>query len=101
MAKALLNEILEIQKSVLDNLDKTSVIALSDNDMIEVIANGKKKITSIHINEELLKTNSLEEVMKKLTQTINIALDMALEVEVRETNRIMDAYSPAIFDILK
>jgi DNA-binding protein YbaB len=69
--------------------------------MIEVNADGNRKITAIYINGELLKTNSLQEVQILLTQTVNKALDMSLEAEARETNRMMDVYSPAIFDSFK
>lgn len=101
MGKFLLDEILEVQKSVLDNLNNISIVAISENQMIEVNADGNRKITAIHINGELLKTNSLQEIQILLTQTVNKALDMSLEAEARETNRMMDVYSPAIFDSLK
>jgi len=92
---------LEVQKSVLDNLNNISIVAISENQMIEVNADGNRKITAIYINGELLKTNSLQEVQILLTQTVNKALDMSLEAEARETNRMMDVYSPAIFDSFK
>ncbi|MEY3321104.1 MAG: hypothetical protein RLZZ417_687 [Bacteroidota bacterium] len=101
MGKFLLDEILEVQKSVLDNLNNISIVAISENQMIEVNADGNRKITAIYINGELLKTNSLQEVQILLTQTVNKALDMSLEAEARETNRMMDVYSPAIFDSFK
>jgi DNA-binding protein YbaB len=101
MGKFLLDEILEVQKSVLDNLNNISIVAISENQMIEVNADGNRKITAIYINGELLKTNSLQEIQILLTQTVNKALDMSLEAEARETNRMMDVYSPAIFDSFK
>jgi hypothetical protein len=75
MGKFLLDEILEVQKSVLDNLNNISIVAISENQM--------------------------QEVQILLTQTVNKALDMSLEAEARETNRMMDVYSPAIFDSFK
>jgi DNA-binding protein YbaB len=101
MSKQLLDEILEVQQSVLDNLNNISIVAISANQMIEVIADGNRKITAIHIKEELLKLNSLSEVEILLTETVNKALDMSMEAEARETTRMMDAYSPAIFDTFK
>ncbi len=101
MAKLLLDEILEVQKSVLDNLSNISIVAISENQMIEVNADGNRKITAIHINEEILKSYSLHDVQTLLIETVNRALDMSQEAEARETNRMMDVFSPAIFDSIK
>ncbi|NBU35401.1 MAG: YbaB/EbfC family DNA-binding protein [Bacteroidetes bacterium] len=101
MAKLLLDEILEVQKSVLDNLSNISIVAVSENQMIEVNADGNRKITAIHINEEILKSYSLHDVQTLLIETVNRALDMSQEAEARETNRMMDVFSPAIFDSIK
>lgn len=101
MAKLLLDEILEVQKSVLDNLSNISIVAVSENQMIEVNADGNRKITAIHINEEILKSYSLHDMQTLLIETVNRALDMSQEAEARETNRMMDVFSPAIFDSIK
>ncbi|MBU6168187.1 MAG: YbaB/EbfC family nucleoid-associated protein [Bacteroidetes bacterium] len=97
-SKQILDEILEVQQSVLDNLNHISIVAISDNQMIEVVADGNRKISAIHINEELLSKHTLPEVAALLTETVNKALDMSLEAQDRETTRIMDAFTPTIFD---
>jgi len=101
MSKLIIDEIFEVQQSVLENLNNISIIAISDNQMIEVSADGNRNITNIHINEEMMKEASLSELESLLTLTVNKALEMSMEAEERETTRMMDAFSPAIFDSLK
>lgn len=101
MSKLIFDEILEVQQSVLENLSNISIVAISDNQMVEVSADGNRKITSIHINAEMLKKTPLSELESLLTDTVNKALEMSMEAEERETTRMMDAFSPAIFDSLK
>jgi hypothetical protein len=62
MSKLIIDEIFEVQQSVLENLSNISIIAISDNQMIEVSADGNRKITNIHINEEMLKVTPLSEL---------------------------------------
>ena len=92
---------MEVQQSVLENLSNIAIVAISDNQMIEVSADGNRNITNIHINEEMMKKASLSELESLLTLTVNKALEMSLEAEERETTRMMDAFSPALFDSLK
>ena len=92
---------MEVQQSVLENLSNIAIVAISDNQMIEVSADGNRNITNIHINEEMMKEASLSELESLLTLTVNKALEMSMEAEERETTRMMDAFSPAIFDSLK
>ncbi len=92
---------MEVQQSVLENLSNIAIVAISDNQMIEVSADGNRNITNIHINEEMMKVTPLSELETLLTLTVNKALDMSMEAEERETTRMMDAFSPAIFDSLK
>lgn len=92
---------MEVQQSVLENLSNIAIVAISDNQMIEVSADGNRNITNIHINEEMMKEASLSELESLLTLTVNKALEMSLEAEERETTRMMDAFSPALFDSLK
>lgn len=101
MSKLIFDEILEVQQSVLENLSNISIVAISDNQMVEVSADGNRKITSIHINAEMLKKTPLSELESLLIDTVNKALEMSMEAEERETTRMMDAFSPAIFDSLK
>jgi DNA-binding protein YbaB len=101
MSKLIFNEMMEVQQSVLENLSNIAIVAISDNQMIEVSADGNRNITNIHINEEMMKEESLSELETLLTLTVNKALDMSMEAEERETTRMMDAFSPAIFDSLK
>jgi hypothetical protein len=49
----------------------------------------------------MMKVTPLSELETLLTLTVNKALDMSMEAEERETTRMMDAFSPAIFDSLK
>ena len=92
---------MEVQQSVLENLSNIAIVAISDNQMIEVSADGNRNITNIHINEEMMKKVPLSELESLLTLTVNKALEMSMEAEERETTRMMDAFSPAIFDYLK
>ena len=92
---------MEVQQSVLENLSNIAIVAISDNQMIEVSADGNRNITNIHINEEMMKEASLSELESLLTLTVNKALEMSMEAEERETTRMMDAFSPALFDSLK
>jgi DNA-binding protein YbaB len=92
---------MEVQQSVLENLSNIAIVAISDNQMIEVSADGNRNITNIHINEEMMKEASLSELESLLSLTVNKALEMSMEAEERETTRMMDAFSPAIFDSLK
>lgn len=92
---------MEVQQSVLENLSNIAIVAISDNQMIEVSADGNRNITNIHINEEMMKKVPLSELESLLTLTVNKALEMSMEAEERETTRMMDAFSPAIFDSLK
>lgn len=92
---------MEVQQSVLENLSNIAIVAISDNQMIEVSADGNRNITNIHINEEMMKKASLSELESLLTLTVNKALEMSMEAEERETTRMMDAFSPALFDSLK
>jgi DNA-binding protein YbaB len=92
---------MEVQQSVLENLSNIAIVAISDNQMIEVSADGNRNITNIHINEEMMKKMPLSELESLLTLTVNKALEMSMEAEERETTRMMDAFSPAIFDSLK
>ena len=101
MSKLIFNEMMEVQQSVLENLSNIAIVAISDNQMIEVSADGNRNITNIHINEEMMKVMPLSELETLLTLTVNKALDMSMEAEERETTRMMDAFSPAIFDSLK
>jgi DNA-binding protein YbaB len=101
MSKLIFNEMMEVQQSVLENLSNIAIVAISDNQMIEVSADGNRNITNIHINEEMMKVTPLSELETLLTLTVNKALDMSMEAEERETTRMMDAFSPAIFDSLK
>jgi len=101
MSKLIFNEMMEVQQSVLENLSNIAIVAISDNQMIEVSADGNRNITNIHINEEMMKVTPLSELETLLTLTVNKALDMSMEEEERETTRMMDAFSPAIFDSLK
>lgn len=101
MSKLIFDEMMEVQQSVLENLSNIAIVAISDNQMIEVSADGNRNITNIHINEEMMKEASLSELESLLTLTVNKALEMSLEAEERETTRMMDAFSPAIFDSLK
>ena len=103
MSKLIFNEMMEVQQSVLENLSNIAIVAISDNQMIEVSADGNRNITNIHINEEMMKVTPLSELetLLTLTLTVNKALDMSMEAEERETTRMMDAFSPAIFDSLK
>ena len=101
MSKLIFDEMMEVQQSVLENLSNIAIVAISDNQMIEVSADGNRNITNIHINEEMLKEASLSELESLLTLTVNKALEMSMEAEERETTRMMDAFSPAIFDSLK
>jgi DNA-binding protein YbaB len=88
-------------KYVKANLSNIAIVAISDNQMIEVSADGNRNITNIHINEEMMKKMPLSELESLLTLTVNKALEMSMEAEERETTRMMDAFSPAIFDSLK
>jgi DNA-binding protein YbaB len=101
MSKLIFDEMMEVQQSVLENLSNIAIVAISDNQMIEVSADGNRNITNIHINEEMMKEESLSELESLLTLTVNKALEMSMEAEERETTRMMDAFSPAIFDSLK
>lgn len=101
MSKLIFDEMMEVQQSVLENLSNIAIIAISDNQMIEVSADGNRNITNIHINEEMMKKVPLSELESLLTLTVNKALEMSMEAEERETTRMMDAFSPAIFDSLK
>ncbi|MEY4029380.1 MAG: YbaB/EbfC DNA-binding family [Bacteroidota bacterium] len=101
MSKLIFDEMMEVQQSVLENLSNIAIVAISDNQMIEVSADGNRNITNIHINEEMMKEASLSELESLLTLTVNKALEMSLEAEERETTRMMDAFSPALFDSLK
>lgn len=92
---------MEVQQSVLENLSNIAIVAISDNQMIEVSADGNRNITNIHINQEMIKEESLSELESLLTQTVNKALEMSMEAEERETTRMMNAFSPALFDSLK
>ena len=92
---------MEVQQSVLENLSNIAIVAISDNQMIEVSADGNRNITNIHINEEMMKKMPLSELESLLTLTVNKALEMSMEAEERETTRMMDAFSPAILDSLK
>jgi DNA-binding protein YbaB len=101
MSKLIFDEMMEVQQSVLENLSNIAIVAISDNQMIEVSADGNRNITNIHINEEMMKKMPLAELESLLTLTVNKALEMSMEAEERETTRMMDAFSPAIFDSLK
>ena len=101
MSKLIFDEMKEVQQSVLENLSNIAIVAISDNQMIEVSADGNRNITNIHINEEMMKKVPLSELESLLTLTVNKALEMSMEAEERETTRMMDAFSPAIFDSLK
>ena len=101
MSKLIFDEMMEVQQSVLENLSNISIVAISDNQMIEVSADGNRNITNIHINEEMMKEASLSELESLLTLTVNKALEMSMEAEERETTRMMNAFSPALFDSLK
>ena len=101
MSKLIFDEMMEVQQSVLENLSNIAIGAISDNQMIEVSADGNRNITNIHINEEMMKEASLSELESLLTLTVNKALEMSMEAEERETTRMMDAFSPALFDSLK
>ena len=101
MSKLIFDEMMEVQQSVLENLSNIAIVAISDNQMIEVSADWNRNITNIHINEEMMKEASLSELESLLTLTVNKALEMSMEAEERETTRMMDAFSPAIFDSLK
>jgi DNA-binding protein YbaB len=101
MSKLIFDEMMEVQQSVLENLSNIAIVAISDNQMIEVSADGNRNITNIHINEEMMKEMTLSELESLLTLTVNKALEMSMEAEERETTRMMDAFSPAIFDSLK
>jgi DNA-binding protein YbaB len=101
MSKLIFDEMMEVQQSVLENLSNIAIVAISDNQMIEVSADGNRNITNIHINEEMMKEESLSELESLLTLTVNKALEMSMEAEERETTRMMDAFSPALFDSLK
>ncbi|MCE2768682.1 MAG: YbaB/EbfC family nucleoid-associated protein [Saprospiraceae bacterium] len=101
MSKLIFDEMMEVQQSVLENLSNIAIVAISDNQMIEVSADGNRNITNIHINEEMMKEASLSELESLLTLTVNKALEMSMEAEERETTRMMDAFSPALFDSLK
>ena len=101
MSKLIFDEMMEVQQSVLENLSNIAIVAISDNQMIEVSADGNRSITNIHINEEMMKEASLSELESLLTLTVNKALEMSMEAEERETTRMMDAFSPALFDSLK
>lgn len=101
MSKLIFDEMMEVQQSVLENLSNIAIVAISDNQMIEVSADGNRNITNIHINEEMMKKMPLTELESLLTLTVNKALEMSMEAEERETTRMMDAFSPAIFDSLK
>ena len=101
MSKLIFDEMMEVQQSVLENLSNIAIVAISDNQMIEVSADGNRNLTNIHINEEMMKEASLSELESLLTLTVNKALEMSMEAEERETTRMMDAFSPAIFDSLK
>ena len=101
MSKLIFDEMMEVQQSVLENLSNIAIVAISDNQMIEVSADGNRNITNIHINQEMIKEESLSELESLLTQTVNKALEMSMEAEERETTRMMDAFSPALFDSLK
>ncbi|GDX45490.1 hypothetical protein LBMAG24_08170 [Bacteroidota bacterium] len=101
MSKLIFDEMMEVQQSVLENLSNIAIVAISDNQMIEVSADGNRNITNIHINQEMIKEESLSELESLLTQTVNKALEMSMEAEERETTRMMNAFSPALFDSLK
>ncbi len=101
MSKLIFDEMMEVQQSVLESLSNIAIVAISDNQMIEVSADGNRNITNIHINEEMMKETSLSELESLLTLTVNKALEMSMEAEERETTRMMDAFSPALFDSLK
>ena len=101
MSKLIFDEMMEVQQSVLENLSNIAIVAISDNQMIEVSADGNRNITNIHLNEVMMKEASLSELESLLTLTVNKALEMSMEAEERETTRMMDAFSPAIFDSLK
>ncbi len=101
MSKLIFDEMMEVRQSVLENLSNIAIVAISDNQMIEVSADGNRNITNIHINEEMMKKASLSELESLLTLTVNKALEMSMEAEERETTRMMDAFSPALFDSLK
>ena len=90
MSKLIFNEMMEVQQSVLENLSNIAIVAISDNQMIEVSADGNRNITNIHINEEMMKVTPLSELETLLTLTVNKALDMSMEAEERETTRMMD-----------
>ena len=74
MSKLIFDEMMEVQQSVLENLSNIAIVAISDNQMIEVSADGNRNITNIHINEEMMKKASLSELESLLTLTVNKAL---------------------------
>ena len=76
MSKLIFDEMMEVQQSVLENLSNIAIVAISDNQMIEVSADGNRNITNIHINEEMMKEASLSELESLLTLTVNKALEM-------------------------
>ncbi len=69
-------------------LEETEVTATSGGGAIEVVANGKKEIVSIKIDEDLLKDNDVDMLQDLILVAVNDAIKKVLDMSETELGKI-------------
>lgn len=84
----------EIQKKLADK----PVVAEVEG--IRVEGNAAKKVNSVSINEEILKSGDKEMLEELLAECFNRFMENAIKIEAEETKNIMDDLLPPGFEDL-
>lgn len=92
-----LNEAKQKADEMKQKLDAISVEGTAQG--ISIVANGNKKITSINIDAELLKSENKEQVEELLLIAIERAMEQAENIAAAEMHAMMGGMLPGLGNI--
>ncbi len=88
-------KIAEIKQKAADIKTKLSLISVEGNvNGVTTVADGNKKIISIKIDEELIKTANKEQIEKCVLQSVDSALQQAEGIANSEMKALMGSVLP-------
>jgi len=91
-----LQEMQKKSEEIKKRLDTISVQGEAENGLVKVISNGNRKISSISINEELIKSGDKEQIEDLCILAMNRALENAEKVYEAEMKDVAKGMLPGM-----
>ena len=91
-----LQEMQKKSEEIKKRLDTISVQGEAENGLVKVISNGNRKISSISINEELIKSGDKEQIEDLCILAMNRALENAEKVYEAEMKEVAKGMLPGM-----